>query len=61
MRKEYKKPSMEMIGFETAYGILDDILSKDTNGTEGNPSNIRAKPNNGWQMENWEETETEND
>lgn len=60
MRKEYKKPNMETMAFETSYGVLDDIISKNTGGsTEDNPPSIHAKPYNGWQMESWEEQDTE--
>lgn len=63
MRKEYQKPSMKAVFYETSYGILDNtIISNNTEGsTEGNPPSIHAKPYNGWQTESWEEAESENE
>lgn len=61
MRKEYKKPNMEIVAFETSYGVLDDVISKETTGEESNPPSIHAKPYNGWQTESWEESEAENE
>lgn len=52
---------METMAFETSYGVLDDIISKDKEGVEGNPPNIHAKPSSGWQIESWEEAEAENE
>lgn len=59
MRKEYQKPSMKALAFETSYGVLDDIISKDKKGEEGNPPSIHAKPSSGWEIESWEEAENE--
>lgn len=62
MRKEYQKPNMETMAFETSYGVLDDIISRGTNeSTNGNPPSIHAKPSSGWQIESWEEAEAENE
>lgn len=63
MRKEYQKPNMETMAFETSYGVLDDIiLSKESgSSTEANPPSIHAKPSSGWQIESWEEAEAENE
>lgn len=52
---------METMAFETSYGVLDDIISKDKKGEEGNPPSIHAKPSSGWQIESWEEAEAENE
>lgn len=61
MRKEYQKPNMVTMAFETSYGVLDDIISKNKKGEEGNPPSIHAKPSSGWQIESWEEAEAENE